>query len=65
MILTLYTATVQIKYPTIIFLTLILNILNYTATQIDVTPHEKICEQTTFCPTEIVRHTMVGSGPST
>jgi hypothetical protein len=22
---------------------------------------EKICEQTTFCPTDVVRHTVVGS----
>jgi hypothetical protein len=32
-----------------------------TATQIDETPNGKNGEQTTFCPTEVVRHTVVGS----
>jgi hypothetical protein len=34
---------------------------DYTTTQIDGTPNEKICKQTTFCPTDAVRHTVVDS----
>jgi hypothetical protein len=29
--------------------------IDYTATQIDGMPNGKICEQTTFCPTDVVR----------
>jgi hypothetical protein len=36
------------------------NSIDYTGTQIDGTPNGKIREQTTFCPTDIVRYTVVG-----
>jgi hypothetical protein len=35
--------------------------INYTAMQIDGTPNDLICEQTSFCPTDVVRHTVVDS----
>jgi hypothetical protein len=34
--------------------------IDYTATQIDRTPNRKICEQTTFYPTDLVSYTVVG-----
>jgi hypothetical protein len=34
---------------------------DYVASQIDGTPNEKLCEQTTFCPPDLVRYTVVGS----
>jgi hypothetical protein len=39
---------------------MLLSVFDYTATQIlvDGTPNGKLCEHTTFCPTDIVRHTM-------
>jgi hypothetical protein len=34
---------------------------DYTATQIDGMPNGKICKKTMFCPTDIVRYTVVDS----